>query len=458
MRDLKSLIIIAVLAIGAFGLSFGSVPAMAQDTESNQLTLKKCVDLALEQSPALHNADQNVMGAEWEKKKAFTNFLPSVSAQYSYTQLDETPMTRTALGTVITTIPQVITGNTVQVGTRDNYQLSATVSQPVFTGLALLSQYELSRLGLDVARISREQARLDLILQVKQSYYGVLQAEKSLEVAQQSVKQLQAHLEVAQSFYDVGMVPKNQVLQAEVTLAQALQDRTLAENRLLYAQAGLNTLLRRPLDTPMTLEDILCQRPLGKTVDESMALGLEKRPEVRAAKSRIDMSDQNVRLARSALFPNVAVQYNYTTQGDTWRVNGSDYLNDPDSWSVSAVASWDIWQWGRNYDAVQVSKTKQSQAKNALIQVEDAVRLEVKSSYLDLQAADKNIAVASKAVEQAEENFRMSEERYREQVATFTEVTDAQTLLTSARNNHYRALYQFCLAWAALERAMGVEY
>jgi outer membrane protein len=438
-------------------LAFGTDFALGQDTQGNEFNLKKCIDLALEQSPALHSADQSVLGAEWEKKKAITGFLPTVSAQYSYTKLDETPMTTTALGTVITTIPQVITGNTFQVGTRDNYQLSATVSQPVFTGLALLSQYELSRLGLDVAQISREQARLDLIMQVKQAYYGVLQAEKGLDVTAQSVKQLQAHLEVAQSFYEVGMVPKNQVLQAEVTLAQAVQDQTVAENRLLYARASLNTLLRRPLDAPLMIEDMLCQRPLDHTVDESVAVGLEKRPEVRAAKSQIDMSGQNVRLARSGLFPTVAVQYNYTTQGDSWEVDGSDYMSDPDSWSVSAVASWDIWQWGRTYDEVQISKTNQNKAKNTLVQVEDAVRLEVKKSYLDLQAANKNIGVAAKAVEQAEENYRMSEERYREQVATSTEVTDAQTLLTSARTNYYAALYQFCLAWASLERAMGVE-
>ena len=456
MRPLKSLILI-IIAIGVFYLVFGSVSALAQDTETNKFNLKQCIDLALEQSPALHNEDESVMGAEWEKKKAITNFLPTVNAQYSYTRLDETPMTRTALGTVIMTVPQVITGNTVQVGTRDNYQLSATVSQPIFTGLALLSTYELAKLGLDVAQIGREQSKLDLILQVKQAYYGVLQAEKNMDVTEQSVKQLQAHLDVAKSFYDVGMVPKNQVLQAEVTLAQALQDRTVAENGLLYARAALNTLLRRNLEDPLVLEDVLCQRPLEKTLDESIAVGLDIRPEVRAAKSQIDMSGQNVRLARSGLFPTVSLQYNYTTKGDTWRADGGDYLDDPDSWSVTAVASWDIWQWGRTYDEVQVSKTKQNKARNALTQVEDGVRLEVKKSYLDLQAANKNISVAAKAVEQAEENYRMSEERYREQVATSTEVTDAQTLLTSARTNHYRALYQFCLAWASLERAMGVE-
>ncbi len=60
-------------------------------------------------------------------------------------------------------------------------------------------------------------------------------------------------------------------------------------------------------------------------------------------------------------------------------------------------------------------------------------------------------------MEQAEENYRMNVERYREQVATSTEVTDAETLLTEARNNYYGALYQYNLVWASLERALGME-
>ena len=129
--------------------------------------------------------------------------------------------------------------------------------------------------------------------------------------------------------------------------------------------------------------------------------------------------------------------------------------HEPNAWDVTVAAQWNVFEWGATRDEVQSSRADLSKARLALVQVRDAVRLEVKQNYLALTAAEQNIRVAEKAREQAKENYRMSEERYREQVATSTEVMDAETLLTSALNNYYGALYQYNLAWASLERAMG---
>jgi len=74
-----------------------------------------------------------------------------------------------------------------------------------------------------------------------------------------------------------------------------------------------------------------------------------------------------------------------------------------------------------------------------------------------MKVAEKSIAVTQKAIELAKENLRMSDERYRAQVGTSTEVIDAATRLTSTRRNYYEALYGYNLAWAALERAMGMR-
>ena len=90
--------------------------------------------------------------------------------------------------------------------------------------------------------------------------------------------------------------------------------------------------------------------------------------------------------------------------------------------------------------------------------MEDNIRLEVKDAYLSLREAEKNIQVAETAVVQAEENFRMNEERYKQQVATATDVFVAETLLTQARTNYFNALSDHNIAWARLERAMGVGY
>ena len=424
-------------------------------------TLDECIKLTLERNPSYDSSEQDIKSAEYTKWKAVTGFLPTLGADYSYTRLDETPTTTTALGEVIMSTPHVITGRKVEVGSRDNWQFNLTVTQPIFTGFNLISQYRLAKLGLNVAEIQRERARQQLILQVKQAYFSILQAEKALEVAQQSVALNEEQVKNARSFFEVGMVPKNDVLQAEVQLAQSIQDRIVAENNLSLAKSQLNNLLRRPLDSPMAVKDVQCPRSFDKKLQEMIDIAMEKRPEVQAAKRQVEMGEQGVRVAQSGYYPQVAVKYTYTREGDEASVNGytssTGSTSDPDSWSVTAIASWNFWEWGRTHSDVQISKVDLKKANNALTEVQDGVKLEVQQAFLQLQAASKNIVVAEKAVEQAEENYRMSEERYREQVATSLEVRDAETLLTKARTNYYNTLYAFCLSYASLQRAIGME-
>jgi outer membrane protein TolC len=83
--------------------------------------------------------------------------------------------------------------------------------------------------------------------------------------------------------------------------------------------------------------------------------------------------------------------------------------------------------------------------------------LEVKQAFLRIQESEKNILTVEKAIEQAKENLRITEEQYKEQVATQTDVLVAQTLLTETMTNYYNALYDFKIAKAVLNRAIGQE-
>ncbi|MEW5724361.1 MAG: TolC family protein [Thermodesulfobacteriota bacterium] len=426
----------------------GADPA---EPDNHIFTLNECLVRALRRNPALRSAALDVEAARLAKEQAFTSFLPSLSLTYSYTRLDEDPYSSGL------TIPGLVTLPPSQAGDRDNYELTGTITQPLFTGFASTSQYRLAQLGLNVAEIARDQAAMDMVLRVKQAYFGMLEAKKSLEVAEQSVKQLEAHLEMTKSFFDVGLVPKNQVLQAEVQLAQSVQQKTLAEHGLMYARSALNTLMQRPMDAPLEVEDVLVHKPLGKSLEECLAAAQVRRPEILATQRQIRMKEYGIMLAKSGHYPTVSLMYNKVKKGDTWEVEGGRY-HEGDSWNFMALATWRLWEWGRTDKEVQKKEAEHRQARSTLVQVQDAVQLEVKQAYLNLQAAEKNITVGKKAVEQAEENFRMAQERYKEQVAPATDVIDAETLLTHARTNYYRALYDYNLAVAVLERAMGLRY
>jgi len=437
-----------------------SVLVMAAESDKDVFTLSRSVAVALEKSIALDSADRAIEKAEHDKKKAFKNFLPTLSGTYSYTRLDETPTTSLlqyiALNTGGPYLPVIPIGATeYEVGTEDNFQAKVTLKQPIFTGYRLLSTYELAKLGIDGAKVEKEKEKLDIILKAKEAYFSILQAEKAVEVANQAIKQFEAQLNVAQNFYKVGMITKNQVLEAEVNLAEAVQGKIKAENFLSLAKASFNTLLRRAIDAPVQVEDILVYKPFGHDFQYCLDQARQLRPEIKAVLQKIEMAKEQVRLSRSGYYPNIALTANHTWKGDTWMVDGNDITDDHVSWDVTLLLSWEFWNWLQPRDAVRSSKADLMRVFNALTELKDGIQLEVKKSFLSLKQAEKQIAVTEKAIERAEENYRMSEERYKAQVGTSTEVINAATLLTSARRNYYDALYNYNLAWATLERAMG---
>jgi outer membrane protein TolC len=218
-------------------------------TGAPTLTLKESIVIALEKSPTIQSAQSAIKGAEYHHRAAFSDFLPQVSTQYSYTRLDQPPFA-------------TISGTRVLTGTRDNYNWSTSVTQPVFTGGALINSYLLAKLGVDTAKVQFVLTKLDLALQVKQAYYSVLTAEKGLEVAQQAVTQLESHYTVAKAFFDVGITAKNDLLAAEVQLAQTRQNFITAEHNLEVARAVFNILLRRDINEPVRLGEPLEYTPL----------------------------------------------------------------------------------------------------------------------------------------------------------------------------------------------------
>ena len=238
-------------------------------------------------------------------------------------------------------------------------------------------------------------------------------------------------------------------------MAQARQYLIAAHNGLEVARAAFNTLLRRDMDEDVNLVEALEYVPMVVDVDRLTEEAYQERPELKAAGLGIKSAKRGVGLAASGFFPQASIVFNYERQGDDYTVSGSRFEPDADSWSVMGVARWKVWDWGKTVWGIGESKAKVFQAKCALEEIMDGVRLEVKQTSLSVIEAEKNIQVAETAVSQAEENFRINEERYKGQVATSTEVLDALTLLVQARTNYYSALSNYNIAKARLARAIG---
>ncbi|MBW1703704.1 MAG: TolC family protein [Deltaproteobacteria bacterium] len=443
MKSKTSLILVPLLFVS---LVFQPGVALAQ--EKKVYTLEASIAEALENNWSLKAKKEKIDQAGNVRKQARAEFLPKLSTTYGYTRLSEVYKSDPVSLGIFGTIP----GR--DQNTRDNYQWKGTVTQPLFTGFALVSSYRLAELGIDQSEMEVELEKLDLVLKVKEAYFDILGVDKTLGVAKKAVESLESHVKVASSFYKVGMIPINDLLKSQVELANAQQDLVKALNATKLTRANFNTILSRQINAPVELKDILVYKPEKGDLENYMENALENRPEIKLLDINILQTDQQIRLVKSKNYPEVALTYDYIKEGDHPDVSGSPF-HDANSWEVMAGVTWTFWEWGKTHYEVREKlslKKELIQTKKAL---EDGIRLEIKDAMLALEEAEKNIPATRKAVEQAEENLRVSEERYKAQVTTSTEVLDAQTLLTEGRMNYYRALYDHNLARSRLQRAIG---
>jgi outer membrane protein len=416
--------------------------------ENGVFTLEGSIAKALEDNVNLKAMKERIEQASYAKKQTATAFLPKLGSTYGYTRLGEPPMSNPIeLG--IITIPAG------ELSTRDNYQFKATATQPIFMGFALLSAYQLAKLGIHQSGLELDEEILNLALQVKEAYFNILKADKALEVAEKAVEALDAHVIVARSFYEVGMTPVNDLLKAEVELANAKHDLVKVRNDAALAMSAFNVVLSRHIHAPVKVEDILISHTLKVQFEESAGVALKNRPEMRLLDVNIHQAEKQIMMERSGYYPQVSVTFDYIREGDEPEVSGSRF-HDSSTWQAMALCSWTFWEWGKTHYSVKEYKSLKRELLQTKKALEDRIRLEVKEAVLDLEEAEKNIPTTEKAVEQAEENLRVSQERYKAQVTTSTEVLDAQTLLTEAKTYYYNALYDYHLARARLKRAMGV--
>jgi len=414
------------------------------------LTLESSIEIALKNSVVLDIAREGTKVATAQKREAITGFLPKFSTSYGYTRLNEEPTLKLPGGFP----PIILTPIEMVSGTKDNYNWAIQAKQPLFAGGGILANYQASKIGEDAAMLEQTARYQDVVQEVKIAYFEILRAQKIQETARQSVEMLTAHRDVAENYFKVGMIPKNDLLHAEVEWANAKQSLVRAQNAVELAKARFNTILKQKIFTPVEVVDILTYHQMNQSFEECLTIAQQNRPELKVSALRAQQAGKLVNAARSEYFPTLNVVANYGRFGDNPSVSGSDYQN-AESGYVMGVASWNFWEWGKTKFRVDASRARENQAIGTARELNDQITLEIKNAYLILQETEQQIAVWQKVIEQAEENFRITQERYKERVATTTEVLDAQTLLTKAKSEYANALGDYNISYAKLQRATG---
>ena len=422
-----------------------SSPATAA---TNTYTLEECVEMALTRNPQILASIERKVQAEWQKKAAYGDFLPKLNMDYSYTYLDEEENFDTG-------VPRV---GKVSITKHNNYMMGLHIDQPLFTGYRLTGIYNLADLGLKVAISGEQLANLDIMFRTTKAYYNFLMFQKLEWVANVTMSELASHLRDSEQFFKNEVIPLNDLLQSKVHFANAQQETQIAASHTRIARMALATIIKESLTLEFEVEDSPNLDGLSGNVGSFVQQALVKRPELQRANYNLEATKKQITLAKSSYYPDVFLRASHNRYGgDPW-VDGHGLSDTQDSREsmIGVYASWELFAWGQTKHEVNRANAASLESSHALAGVIDEIKLEVQSNFIGAETAYENITTAKLAVHQAEENLRMVSLRYKNQIATNTNVLDANTLLSDTQTNYYQAVYDYNIRLAGLARSVGV--
>jgi outer membrane protein TolC len=324
---------------------------------------------------------------------------------------------------------------------------------PLFSGGRTYYGYKAARSRADAAALMREGTELDIAMQARLDYIGVMREQENARVTGDLVRQTEERLRVTREEFEAGRVARFNVLRDEAELANAVQLDTAARSQAALALIALKTTLGVDLSSPITATEPLQYMPERVAVEDGVQTALGVHPEVRAAEKRTEAAQSEVRSAYGRYLPELSATWMYDWQ---WMRNRSDEMTERmDGYSAGLVLTIPLFDGFMRENAIGTARAREDQAKEQAMLARQQVAKAVHQAALMLQAAEQSVEASRTGLAQADEQFRIVRERYANGRGIQVEVLDAQTTLTRARFNVVAALADHQTARALWLQATG---
>ena len=342
----------------------------------------------------------------------------------------------------------------------ESWNTGVQIVQTIYQGGRTLSAFRAARLTKEQSLLQYQTAVADALLATRIAYYDVLVAEQQILVNEASVNLLNRELEDQQRRYDAGTVPRFNVLQAEVAVANARPPLIRARNAYRVAKNNLSNLLGYNLpkdvweDIPLNLTDKLEANAYNIELPAAIAQALQRRTELAALQKTEGLQRENIINARAGYKPTIQAFAGYDWDSSQF---SSDLSQEFDGWIIGGQLNWNIFDGLLTHGKVIQAKAQLAHAK---ADVEDRARqieLEVRTDYSSFIEAREVLESQQKVQEEADEALRLARARADAGTGTRLDVLNAETQLTQARTTQVQALHDYDVARARFERAIGQD-
>ena len=433
-------------------LGLGAARISAQDTGSNgpvwmahPLTMTEALNLALQQNGSVLRGKSDLEAQYGLVVQTRAVAIPKLQATGDYQTTTETE-------TYPFPNPPPAQGQT--------WNASIQVVQAIYQGGQIRAALRSAKYTKDEALLNYQSVIADALLQTRIAYYDVLSAEQQVFVEEASVKLLTQQLDDQTRRYEAGTVPQFNVLQAQVELSNERPKLIQAHNVLRVAKNNLVNQMGEHIpvgvqeDVPLQLADKLNADAYPIELTQAIAQALRVRTELLALRKQELIEKEALNTAEGYYKPTISLSGGYGARNTAF---DNDLSHDVKGWTGGAQASWSLFD-----GMLTVGKVEQAKAlyEGAKVDVENEARnieLEVRTDYSDFIEAREVLESQEKTVEEATESLRLAVARSDAGTGTQLDSLSAQTSLTQARSTQVRALHDYDVARARLERAVGLN-
>ena len=410
--------------------------ALAQTEPSPQevLTIDQCITIALKNNYDIRAAEKNYDRAKYGFLGTWEGFfLPKVGLSYS--------------------------GSRYRYDVASQYQssygLGLSLSQTIFDGWNNVANYNYSKKGKFSARENLKLTKQTVVLGVKESCYALLKAQMLLEVQTEAVKRSEEQLNIAKAKYDLGAASLSDYLKAKVQLANDSLALITAQNSIKLAEADLNNILGRNIDAPIQVDAKLEYKKFDPTAYPITEETIENHPQINITRSAVDQAHSGLTMARSENLPNISLGVNYSWSDTKFPKSWADYRKPDDPWYMGIQVSLNLFNGLSTLSNIWSAQANLQAAKEKLINDRRGIKLEINKAQLAITEAEQKIQVTDNALKSAEEDLNLTKEKYNLGAASMLELLDANYSYKTAESNQVQALYDYNLAIAQLEKAVG---
>ena len=459
------------------------------------LNLDSCRALALANNKDLLISHEKINAAHYQRKAAFTNYLPNFSATGAYMRNQKEfsllnndqkaalsglgsnlagPIGQAAAG-IIATYPELAplisslsgslpaaldqAGNSLvdalRTDTRNVYAGAITLTQPLYMGGKIRAYNKITKYAEELARQQHNGGMQEVIMSTDQAYWQVISLVNKKKLAEGYLKLLQQLDSDVEKMIAEGVATKADGLSVRVKVNEAEMTLTKVEDGLSLARMLLCQLCGLGLSSPITLADENMENiPLIPTDTHfDLSTAYENRPEIRSLELATQIYKQKVNVTRAEHLPSIALMGNYMVTNPS--VFNSFENKFKGMWNVGVMVQLPIWHWG---EGIYKTKAAKAEARIAQYQLQDArekIELQVNQAAFKVNEAGKKLVMASQNMEKAEENLRYATLGFREGVIATSNVLEAQTAWLSAQSEKIDAQIDVKLTEIYLKKSLG---